>query len=221
MHRELAGFECILLIKVTEWENDEDTYDVECSSSEGDILHFAILPAEVQSLFDAGELHSGEDLLRASSAMISPNGELTIPTRASISIEYMPQGRTQTTQTTGQKSVIAIRVIAADASETSSAAVLSDEIFGTSGDLVNLRERSASCSYNKFKLEPYIGTTSTGVNVTNGVYEVTIPNNVTGVDGSIIRHAVQDAGNAVLGNMREQMDHVMLCLPPGVPGSWA
>lgn len=122
---------------------------------------------------------------------------------------------------TGQKTVLALRVVAPDSSTTSSEATISDEIFGTSGDIINLSTQYDACSYGKLTFEPFTGTTSTGEQITNGVATVDItPQIVNGVDDAIVRNAVTDAGNIKFGNMQNQFDYVMQCLPSGTSGSW-
>ena len=116
---------------------------------------------------------------------------------------------------TGSYSVLALRVVAADASTTSSEIDISNEIFGTNGDVVNLKSQYAACSYNQLNFYP---TTDNRVN--NGVYTVTITNTVSGVSDGVIRNAVNSQATAELGDLPSQFDYVMQCLPPGTNGGW-
>ena len=122
--------------------------------------------------------------------------------------------------TTGTKTVLALRVVAPDSSTTSDEATISDEIFGTSGDAINLSSQYAVCSYDQLIFEPFNGATSTGEQITNGVATVEITENVNGADDGTIRNAITNAGNSKFGNMQSQFDYVMQCLPPGTNGSW-
>jgi len=65
--------------------------------------------------------------------------------------------------TTGTKTVLVVRVVATDSSTTASAAQLSDSVFGTNGDLVNLKTQYAACSHNQLQFQP-----ATGTGITNG-----------------------------------------------------
>jgi len=65
--------------------------------------------------------------------------------------------------TTGTKTVLVVRVVANDSSTTSSADQLSDSVFGTNGDLVNLKTQYAACSHNQLQFQP-----ATGIGITNG-----------------------------------------------------
>jgi hypothetical protein len=123
------------------------------------------------------------------------------------------------------KEVLVVRIRGNDESTTDSMSELSDAVFGTSGDSVNLSERYDSCSYGQLTMEPYEGTTATGVSIpgaqyTKGVVEVEISNNIQGADHSTIKNAAVNAATALLGDLPSQFDHVMLCIPSGTSGGW-
>jgi hypothetical protein len=124
-----------------------------------------------------------------------------------------------------QNKVLVVRVQANDKTTSFSEAQLSDSIFGTNGDQVNLKERFASCSYDELTMEPYSGTTSTGVTLPStgnrvGVVTVTINSNVKKVDVDTVEDRVVAAAEDMLGDLQSQFDHVMLCIPPGTQGGW-
>jgi hypothetical protein len=121
--------------------------------------------------------------------------------------------------------VLAIRIKGKDISTTSSMVEISNAIFGTGGDQINLKERYASCSYGQLQMEPYSGTTKSGYSIPEngnavGVVEVVINKKVKGATDSSIENAAFNAATALLGNLKSQFDHVMLCLPPGISGGW-
>ena len=60
--------------------------------------------------------------------------------------------------TTGTKTVLVVRVVSNDSSTTASANQLSDSVFGTNGDLVNLKTQYAACSHNQLQFQPATGT---------------------------------------------------------------
>ena len=156
------------------------------------------------------------------------NGKVKIPPGIEVSIkkrsENQPNGRRLAT-TTGNKSTIALWVQGSDASTTTPmdnglSGCMTDEIFGTYGDPINLRSQYKACSFNQLDFQPFNGSSSSGQAVFNGVYSVNISNTVSGTADGTIRDAVVTAGNSALGNMQSQFDHVMLCLPPGTSGGW-
>lgn len=119
-----------------------------------------------------------------------------------------------------ERKVLAVRVKASDASTTSTLDTIGDKIFGTAGDVVNLRERFRTCSYGEVLMEPFQGTTKTGKQIANGVYEVTITSNAGGRANGNVADDVVSALEKSLGTLATQFDHVMLCLPPGTTGNW-
>ena len=118
------------------------------------------------------------------------------------------------TTTVGTKRVLAVRVLGNDVDTTASSDRLSNNIFGTGGDSITMTSQFERCSHGKLQMKPFIGRTSTGAYVHNGVVEVSIPYTVNGADRRDIETEVQIAAKNKVGDLR-QFDHVMLCLPPG------
>jgi hypothetical protein len=117
----------------------------------------------------------------------------------------------------GDRTVLAIRVTANDMKTSVSQKRLSNKIFGTGADAINLSERFDTCSYGQVTMSPYSGTTFKGITIPDtarvGVVTININKKVGGSREGVIRDAVLDAAQAQLGNLEEQFDHVMLCLP--------
>jgi hypothetical protein len=118
--------------------------------------------------------------------------------------------------------VLAVRVIAADASTSADEAQLSDSIFGTGQDVYNLKSHYASCSYGLMDIVPATAADFSNSNllINGGVTTVTIADTVAGADNGPIRNAVTDAlsaNNFVFGSSTHK---VMYCLPPGTNGGW-
>ena len=116
--------------------------------------------------------------------------------------------------------VLAVRIVANDSTTTSSVDTIADKMFGQAANQINLVERYRSCSFGELLMRPYNGTTLTGTTIKNGVYELKIPINVTGVVNTIVRDQVEVALRQELGNLTSQFDHVMLCIPPGTQSAW-
>jgi hypothetical protein len=116
------------------------------------------------------------------------------------------------------KRVLVIRAVAADSSTTASESTLSDDIFGTLGDAVNLKSQYSSCSNGKLLFEPLTTNSLVG---TDGVYTVSLPTTfVSGASDGTIREAMVNKATADLGTLTSIADYVMLCLPPGTSGGW-
>ena len=189
---------------------------------------------------ESKEIRSGVNTLFVSDGFLS-NGKLIIPEGAERSIGTTePRGpavrarrkkqnknartstirRSLTPANVIERVVLAVRIIANDSATTPSVATIADKMFGLAGDQVNLVERYRSCSYGEMLMKPYNGTTLTGKNITNGVFEITVPIMVTGVANRAVSDQVEAALTQELGNLPSQFDHVMLCIPPGTQSGW-
>ncbi|KAI2492864.1 Gametolysin peptidase M11 [Fragilaria crotonensis] len=117
--------------------------------------------------------------------------------------------------------VLVLRIEAADKATTASESQLSDDIFGTNGDSLNLKSQFNACSYGQLQFEPL---TSNGIVGTDAVYTVSLPTtNVTGGNDNAIAWAAVDKAEADLGDLLTNFaDHVVVCMPPGTSGGdWA
>lgn len=105
----------------------------------------------------------------------------------------------------------------ADAETTNDEAFISDSVFGTSGDPVNLRSQYQACSYNQLTFSPVADNTNfNGRQSDKGV--ITVTNNtflVTGVSDSLVRNEMQSLVGAQIDG-----EYHMFCIPPGTSGSW-
>jgi hypothetical protein len=112
------------------------------------------------------------------------------------------------------KTVLVIRAIASDRSTTSSESVLSDDIFGTSGDAVNLKSQYAECSDGKLQFQPLTTNALVG---TDGVYTISLPTTViAGSTYQTIEDAMKTKAASDLGaSLTSIANHVILCMPGG------
>mmetsp|Transcript_8212 Transcript_8212/g.12682 ORF Transcript_8212/g.12682 Transcript_8212/m.12682 type:complete len:232 (-) Transcript_8212:881-1576(-) len=136
-----------------------------------------------------------------------------------INIDEKRRDRRLQQEETGTRTVLAVRVQALNAETNASAATLSDKIFGTSGDSVNLVERFSSCSFNKLTFE--ISTDDRVETTADGIISVTMLSSTASRTDSMVRNAVTEKLISQLGTSPSNVaDHVMYCLPPGTLGSW-
>jgi Gametolysin peptidase M11 len=115
----------------------------------------------------------------------------------------------------GDRTVLAVSVVANDASTTSSIEQIANFTFGTGGDPVNLVSQYSACSYNKLRFVP-----TTDSRTTNGVYKVAINMSVIGVGDIPVENAIISALTTQFGVLSSKFNHVMICFPPGTSGSW-
>ena len=131
--------------------------------------------------------------------------------------------------TSGTKSVLVVRVVASNAQTGFSNAELSDSVFGTDGDAVNLKSQYNNCSHGQFQIAPAPNRSSV-LNgnidnyIVNGATTVTIEAGVTSSsDDERMRNQITVALNEQFGvtSPTQLADHVMYCLPPGSFGGVA
>eukprot|EP00571_Detonula_confervacea_P016393 CAMPEP_0172302430 /NCGR_PEP_ID=MMETSP1058-20130122/4128_1 /TAXON_ID=83371 /ORGANISM="Detonula confervacea, Strain CCMP 353" /LENGTH=626 /DNA_ID=CAMNT_0013012899 /DNA_START=109 /DNA_END=1989 /DNA_ORIENTATION=+ len=128
---------------------------------------------------------------------------------------------------TDNKTVLAVKVVGNDGTYSNTPAYLSNKVFGTGGDTVNLKSQYTACSHGKLNFDPMVnrdmnsnpqdGTTG----IVDGVVTIKVNNNVAESD-AVFRNAVTAKIKAVFGTDAYNLaDHVMYCLPPNVMGGIA
>ena len=167
---------------------------------------------------DNQEPISGFTTLFAENAIID-NFTLKVSANSKITFgELNPSDsrrRLSTLATTGTKAILAVRVTVKNlGSPELSAAEISNRIFGTDGDLVNLKSQYEGCSKGRLEIMPAISDDHQ--EIVDGVLELTIDAN-----GSTDDRVISDlANNYVKARYANIADHWMLCLPPGTDGGW-
>mmetsp|Transcript_5266 Transcript_5266/g.11101 ORF Transcript_5266/g.11101 Transcript_5266/m.11101 type:complete len:542 (+) Transcript_5266:55-1680(+) len=120
--------------------------------------------------------------------------------------------RSQVTQSIGIRSAIVVRVTTNDATTTSDGDQLSNKVFGTFGDKVNMSSQYKACSYGKQLIQPAPDTSV----ISNGVVEVKLNINAKQQTSSELESLAFAALEEILGKkFYLKYDHIMICLPPG------
>ncbi|GFH59482.1 hypothetical protein CTEN210_15958 [Chaetoceros tenuissimus] len=112
---------------------------------------------------------------------------------------------------TGTRTVLVVRVIAADKSTTASESQLAESIFDNPNDALNLQSWYKQCSYNQLDLIPAEGN---GIN--GGVTTVSVQSSSTDGD-SVMNNDIFAALNAKfnVSSPKQIANHIMYCLPAG------
>jgi hypothetical protein len=121
--------------------------------------------------------------------------------------------------TVGTKTVLVLRVDAQDSRTSATEAELADDVFGTSGDQLNLKSQYFACSDGKLTFVPLKSNSIVG---SDGVYTVKLPKlAVNGMnDGSLLTEVINAASSSLGARIDTIASHVMVCLPPGTQGNW-
>ena len=202
-------------------QQTDEEIEVKCELQEEDRVavgkYFVSINGIESSQLD--NIVSGDTTLMAEGATIM-DGELWLP--AGAAVEFGSNGgndrrrrRLQTSQTDPTRKVLVVRANGNGAITTGTKGTLSDKIFGTYGDTATLRSQYLACSHGKLDFQPFVGVTSGGTVVDDGVLEVNIDTYVPGASRYVVEDALEEAADQLVGNLRDQFDHVMLCLPPG------
>ncbi|KAL3904934.1 MAG: hypothetical protein SGILL_009880, partial [Bacillariaceae sp.] len=208
----------------TEWACEMDAEDAADSGT-----YFATFEGGLPEDYIEGQVISGYTTLIAEGAKIH-GGQLVIPAGSKITYgstnDDSPSNNVTETEVMdrapfGKKDVLVIRMTSSDRKVSSSVSQLEDDVFGTGQtDILNLRRQFHACSQGQMKMLPFTGTTTTGVEVQNGVVEVTVTDAVKGVGFKKIENAAIAQATEMFGDLKSQFHYVMLCLPPGTKGSW-
>eukprot|EP00587_Corethron_hystrix_P003358 CAMPEP_0113330368 /NCGR_PEP_ID=MMETSP0010_2-20120614/21576_1 /TAXON_ID=216773 ORGANISM="Corethron hystrix, Strain 308" /NCGR_SAMPLE_ID=MMETSP0010_2 /ASSEMBLY_ACC=CAM_ASM_000155 /LENGTH=647 /DNA_ID=CAMNT_0000192879 /DNA_START=73 /DNA_END=2012 /DNA_ORIENTATION=- /assembly_acc=CAM_ASM_000155 len=98
-------------------------------------------------------------------------------------------------------------------------AELSDSVFGTAGDPINLRTQYMACSYEKIEFKP--GPPMDGVDAVNGAVTVTTPSSFSGVSNYVGESYLRAALQTMMGrSLPGDYDQIMFCIPPGTSAGW-
>ena len=127
---------------------------------------------------------------------------------------------------TGQKTVLAVKVVLSDAAYGFDASYLECKVFGTSngvdcGDTLHLTNAYSACSFGKLQFGKAADrTTGSGTvsDISNGVVTVTLPAFSTSQGDGTVRNEVTKALNAAFGSATSLANHLMYCMPPGTMG---
>ena len=117
--------------------------------------------------------------------------------------------------TSGDRTVLVVRVIAADDSTSLSEAELHDSVFGSeNGDTVNLKSQYAACSHNKLNFIELQNKEGKDTDITNSVVTITVKKR-TDIGGVAMRNAVTTELNKQFSvrHPSQLANHVMYCLP--------
>ena len=171
----------------------------------------------IEENFEGGNFVSGETEITFPGGAFIDKSDQTISSAGRLGglvltkKKNIPTDRRNLAAVTGDKTVLVVRVIATDGSTTANMAQLSDSVFGTDGDTVNLKLQYSDCSQEQLNIIPAVRS-----GITNGVITVNVDVSTSQGD-NIMRNAIFSALNTKFGvsHPRQIANHGMYCLPQG------
>mmetsp|Transcript_25258 Transcript_25258/g.46948 ORF Transcript_25258/g.46948 Transcript_25258/m.46948 type:complete len:682 (-) Transcript_25258:187-2232(-) len=195
----------------------------DCETSDGMIYEVEGLDQKVNSgevdqiLSGKTELEGDVDIDEKAAKMLVRTGKLRSKKKG---VNGNRNGR-KLSEGTGTRTVLAVRIIANGGSTTVSSFHVSDEIFGTFRDPVNLKSQMSACSNGALNIttadNKLTNNELLATDIEDGVTTVTVSSAVTpGGD----RAMVNEVNGALLeafgvNSPDELANHIMYCLPPG------
>ncbi|KAG7374685.1 gametolysin peptidase M11 [Nitzschia inconspicua] len=161
---------------------------------------------------------SGETTLEVEGAIIA-DGAYTAPAGAKVYFGTI-ETRRRLSNSKGTKKVLVVRATTSGGDTFSERDDIVDAIFGTFGNPISLRSQYLGCSHNKIDFTPFEGTTHKGNQVTDGIITVDINRDFRGLNRFVAEEGLTSAAENMVGDLEQQFDHVILCLPPGTSGGW-
>ena len=171
-------------------------------------------------LKEKNQLISGRTVIFITKATVD-NGKIIIAENTTPEVIVNSEVQNDEFSFVGNKTVLVIKVNAKDTETTSSAARISDEIFGTAGDKVNLKSQMSECSMNKLNFIPFNGTTPNGKIIENGVGNIFLSSNLKNAYDTKKENEILDAVKKKYGKLKGLVDHLMIVLPKGAGDFYA
>jgi len=167
----------------------------------------------MQQLLDTGRLIINEStLLKKADVIVEGNTIMSLGAQPWSFARNEPQERRRSEE--GDKLILAVKVIDVNGlAHPDSPTTISDNIFGTNGDPVNLKSQMFACSFGKLNIVNEYSVAIEGQVAAPGVIEVEIPISLTLNDRYTIHDAVtvavQDKLDLVLPGPFEQVMYVL------------
>jgi len=200
---------CMIKVKVTMLEGGGSRNSLACEMSPED--GGRTVPIQGNARRSAGDdIVSGVSTLFSPEALLYPD-RLLIPEEASVEMGELV--RAQNASVEGDMKILIVRVVARDVAVSFTEEELSDGIFGTFGDSVNLKSQYDSCSYGKVNVIPVADQIEP--KVTNGVVTMNIDMKVNGADSSTVEFAVKDKYYDMGFSQPDVGGYVVFCIPSG------
>lgn len=196
---------CTVFVSVTTSEAPlEEDWRAECEK-DGLFTLISWSPSTVKNAVSNGLLISGTSQLETNSIVIENE---VIQAREDLS-GIVNIGQHRALSAFGSKTLLVVRINTLDSFTSEQTGQISDDVFGTRGDLVNAKQQYKACSFDQLELTPFQDEYTV-----DGVREISIPFNIAQQSKMFLQNEV----TKLLG--KSNADYVMYCMPPGSNGKW-
>eukprot|EP00547_Thalassionema_nitzschioides_P007125 CAMPEP_0194213942 /NCGR_PEP_ID=MMETSP0156-20130528/14882_1 /TAXON_ID=33649 /ORGANISM="Thalassionema nitzschioides, Strain L26-B" /LENGTH=981 /DNA_ID=CAMNT_0038942091 /DNA_START=51 /DNA_END=2996 /DNA_ORIENTATION=+ len=222
--------ECLIFERFITGENESsiawdcELADDDLTSADGNrFVPIINLPEEISSTAVSGvtTFLSPSSTISKDGIMIPPGSEYTLGTIVHHHYQESLSSSDQRKlslygERLGTRRALVVRIVngnnGSPVETTWSQAHLSDEIFGVSGDPVNMKSQFEACSAGAMTVEPVSHSS-----VTDGVITVNIDVALTGGDisGDQANAVVTELESIFGAPLEDYVDHVLICNPPG------
>ena len=208
--------DCVMYSMATASEDNGYSYQEVCQTADNQIYELQNFDQTISSL-SLDTSNSGMIDLEITHANENNGYELEMTEASDIKINIRRNLQTSTiappTQINGIKTMVVLRVTDnLGNSPTDDAATISDKLFGTHGDQVNLRTRYNDCSFGQMQFTP-----GTGHDFVDGVAEITVSG--MAAEGAeriaFMNQVIKDAAVKYGIALNDEYDHIVFVYPPG------
>ena len=223
--RPLQSQECTLVVLSSLRFDyaDDDEYEcildpIDAKGEEGVYVSIQATDEQKEILkakFDSNELISEVSTLKFDDDIFINEDGIFVPTSKETfhfgTRAHNPSSRRLGTNVVGDKPILVIKVTDSEGlSRGESAAVISDDVFGSFGDTVTLKSQMNACSFGKLNIQAGVGDPKESA---PGVLEITIDKSLRAEGRSAIRRAAVNQAQAILGHrLPGPYQHVMIVL---------
>eukprot|EP00532_Pseudo-nitzschia_australis_P017930 CAMPEP_0168311256 /NCGR_PEP_ID=MMETSP0142_2-20121227/67271_1 /TAXON_ID=44445 /ORGANISM="Pseudo-nitzschia australis, Strain 10249 10 AB" /LENGTH=720 /DNA_ID=CAMNT_0008264151 /DNA_START=333 /DNA_END=2492 /DNA_ORIENTATION=+ len=224
------GISCRLFIEEVMYNDGSSQEDWVCQLPQEESSKLGLQYVQIDRLdavVPTKEAKSGESILTMSRAIVdTEDSKMYIPSNAIIEVhnqfdeDAVPRLPRNLAEKTGTLTTLVVRFVDRNGvAPNATIKKLENDFFD---DDSCLKSQYEACSYGKLKIQPFSGTTQTGVTIEHGVVEVHIDLDVSTSTRTDLKTAASLATDTQLGDLvgNDAYDLVAFVFPPGSVGSW-
>mmetsp|Transcript_28349 Transcript_28349/g.59376 ORF Transcript_28349/g.59376 Transcript_28349/m.59376 type:complete len:750 (+) Transcript_28349:119-2368(+) len=224
------GISCRLFIEEVMYNDGSSQEDWVCELPQEEFSKLGLQYIKIDRLdavIPTKDVKSGESILIMSRAIVdTEDSKMYIPSNAIVEVhnqfdeDAVPRLPRNLAEKTGTLNTLVVRFVDRNGvAPNATIKKLENDFFDDDGCLKSQYE---ACSYGKLKIQPFSGTTQTGVTIEHGVVEVHIDLDVSTSTIDDLKQKGHLATGTTLGDLmfNNTYDLVAYVFPPGCVGTW-